>query len=160
MTKQIQLTQGQVAIVDDEDFALVYGRKWYAHKNKNTYYAKTWVAGENKTISMHRLILGNSELVTDHIDGDGLNNTRKNLRRCTRQQNGRNQVVRTYPGKASRYKGVFLDRKWKAQITVNGKYKFLGRFENEIDAAHAYDKAAKELFGEFARLNFPEGQTQ
>lgn len=157
--KTIPLTQGFSAIIDDEDFELVSKHKWHVHHSGKNHYAVANVTlpdGRRTTIQMHALILGNPGSITDHKDGDGLKNTRSNLRPCTHQQNIFNQGVQAHVSKTSRYKGVHLfEKKWLARIMINKKMNHLGSFENESDAARAYDRAAKELFGEFARLNFP-----
>ncbi len=105
---------------------------------------------------MHRMIMGEPKgMFVDHIDGNSQNNRRSNLRICTPAQNLQNQRPK---GGTSRYKGVYFhkkDNKWMAKIGFNGKNTYLGLFEDEILAARAYDKKAKELFGEFAYLNFP-----
>lgn len=91
-------------------------------------------------------------MLVDHWDGNGLNNCRKNLRVCTKQQNNMNTKKRS--NRSSKYKGVhFRAGRWLAQIQVAGKKKHLGTFEEEADAALAYNFAATELFGPFARLN-------
>lgn len=94
--------------------------------------------------------------IVDHRDHEGLNNTRTNLRLATRSQNSCNN--KKTRGRSSKYKGVSRDKRgyWRAKIHFKGKHIFLGYFDNEIDAARAYDKAAKELHGEFAVLNFPQ----
>lgn len=105
---------------------------------------------------MHRLILGASkgDPDVDHVDGDGMNNRRSNLRVASRSQNMGNQRTRC-GAKTSRFKGVSLlpNGRWHAQIKVNGKTKFLGAYAEETDAATAYDRAARAAFGEFARTN-------
>jgi len=111
---------------------------------------------------MHRLIMQPPEgMVVDHIDGNGLNNRRSNLRICTPHQNSFNQPQR--PG-TSRFKGVSFRRdcgKWDVQIRMKGKALHLGLYEDEEQAAHVYDCKAVELYGRFAYLNFPdEGWTQ
>jgi len=129
-----------------------------------TYYARSKVKLWNKwvEVSMHRIILGLqcsitgrslSPLQADHKDGDGLNNTRSNLRAATHSQNGANK--RKQPG-SSRYKGVSWrtqNQKWRAYIRASGKQKHLGFFSTELEAACAYDRSAKEQHGQFALLN-------
>ncbi len=145
-------------MVDDEDLELVSKHKWHAAPRGNNFYAAATVytaERKRKLVYMHRLILGESELHVDHHDGNGLNNTRSNLRLCTHLQNMRNQSTQTRE-KTSKYKGVYFHvKKWVAETRIARKKVYLGRFLNEIDAARAYDAAAKELFGDFARLNFP-----
>lgn len=107
---------------------------------------------------MHRVILGetNPEVCIDHQDGDGLNNRRCNLRRCTNEQNSRNQ--RAHRNKrTSAFKGVYrmADGQFRAHITVHYKKFNLGNYPTQEAAAEAYDKAARKLHGEFARLNKP-----
>lgn len=155
--KTIPLTQGQLAMVDDEDFQFLLGFKWVAHKERRRWYASTSVNG--KCIKMHWLILPTVKpLMVDHIDSNGLNNQRLNLRQVTNSQNCMNQ--RKQLNRSSKYKGVTFDKatkKWFSQIQIDGnRYskKHLGRFVNEIDAAKAYDAAAKQYFGEYARVNF------
>ena len=161
MSKRIKLTQGKYALVDDIDFDRVSQFSWYANKRKHTYYAQRiiYLSGGQHTLFLHRFIL-NLKLYdgkqADHIDGDGLNNQRSNLRKCTLHQNRLNR--RPQSG-VSKYKGVNWHRvsqKWRAKIKKNRKDYYLGLFSNEIDAAKAYDRKAKELHGEFARLNFTE----
>ena len=156
--KQIPLTGGRVALVDDEDFEFISKHKW--HANTHTYsrhliYAKTRF--HTKILLMHRLIMGAKEGENiDHINGNGLDNRRCNLRIATHSQNGANQRARK--GGTSRYKGVFWhkrDKRWVAKITSNKQIIHLGNFANEIKAAKTYDINAVLLFGEFARLNFP-----
>lgn len=153
------------ALVDDEDYEFLNQWKWSAHKMGHTYYAVRNLyfpkTRKRKNILMHRVILnvpGNMD--TDHRDGNGLHNQKKNLRACTTKENCRNshkQYRKTY----SRYKGVTwnkVNKKWMVQIriTKNGeKIKYnLGNFNSERKAAKVYDAKAKELFGEYAKLNF------
>jgi hypothetical protein len=153
--RRIPLTQGKYAIVDPEDYEFLVHYKWYAAKQGYTYYAIRKHAG--KHISMHRQIINAPKgLVCDHIDHNGLNNTKQNLRNCTQSQNACNQRKRR--NKSSTYKGTHWhrrDKKWHARIKANGHRYFLGCFNKEIDAAKAYDKAAKIYHGQFASLNFP-----
>jgi len=152
----IPLTQGKFAIVDADDYERLAKYKWHAYKNGSTYYASRTSA--NKKIIMHREIMQAPKgLLVDHIEGNGLNNRKSNLRLCTRVQNARNK--RPKHNGSSRYKGVYWHisyRKWAANIRCNGKQKYLGRFDDEIEAAVAYDRKAELLFGEFAYLNFPQ----
>jgi len=154
--KLIPLTRGQFAQVDDADFDWLNQWKWSAHWGRNKFYAARM---ENrKTLLMHRVILGNLGCLDgEHKDGDGLNNQRWNLRPATRSQNSANRSKTV--DNISGFKGVCWDRfakKWKAQIKRAGKMFHLGRFTSTEEAAKAYDAAALDLFGEFARLNFPQ----
>lgn len=162
--REIQLTRGKVALVDDRDFEAMSHYKWHARKGVRTWYAEGHGHREDGApthLSMHRLIMGAPEgMQVDHIDGNGLNNTRENLRLCTRAEN---QFNRACSGGKSKYKGVSLHRngkKWRAQIWFADKRVDLGLFIDEEDAARAYDEAARRLFGQFARLNFPLEQEQ
>ncbi|KKN06040.1 hypothetical protein LCGC14_1081180 [marine sediment metagenome] len=156
--KRIPLTRGKFALVDDEDSELVNLFKWRAAKGRNTYYAVAWVCFKDDRsifIQMHRLILNSKPHEhTDHADMNGLNNQKYNIRKCNRSQNQHNR--KSCIG-SSQYKGVSWckDRgKWIVHIGINGKHLNIGRFISEIEAAKAYDAKAKELHGEFARLNF------
>lgn len=156
--KFLPLSQGQVAIIDDIDFEKVGHFKWCAEKSPSGNFYAVRVVQRNKIKTHYRLhcvILGVKGV--DHIDGNGLDNRRKNLRPATDQQNHR-AFRRKSPGKTSGFRGVSWDRKnlnWFAQIHVNDTGFNLGRFENEEDAARAYDKAAiKNGFFKEA-LNFP-----
>lgn len=154
--KQIPLTQGQFALVDNEDFEELSKYKWYAQwePHGQTYYAGRHLKNPSTTFTMHRQVMGASpEQRIDHRDHNGLNNQKENLRLCTDVQNQRNQ--RKLKNKSSRFKGVCRNRYggWRVYIVVNYKQKHLGHFVNEIDAALAYNKAATELFGEYALLN-------
>ncbi len=154
----ITLTQGKFTLVDDEDFNRVCRWKWYAIKGKYTYYAArmNYAAGK-KIVRMHRYILGlqnNDKRQVDHIDGNGLNNRRSNIRACTRTENQRNRKAQTG---TSKFKGVNwhkCTKTWRARIRINKKLLLLGSYDFEIGAAKGYDKAAKKHFGEFAKLNF------
>jgi len=158
--KQIPLTQGKFALVDDEDFEFINRRKWHILKGKNTCYAITTKGIFPKAILMHRLILEASpEMQVDHIDGNGLNNTRANLRLCESRENQRNH--RLYSTSTTGFKGVSAFRKkFKANIGFDNKQIFIGLFETPEEAARAYDKLALEYFGEFASLNFPKEDYQ
>jgi hypothetical protein len=155
----IPLTRGQFAIVDAEDYPHLSRFTWFAEDAYKTYYA---VRKENgKSIKMHRQITSAPDhLVVDHIDHNGLNNQKSNLRLATFTQNCRNQ--RRLSHKTSRYKGVHWhkgSKKWSAQITCDNKTHHLGYFTSQIDAAKAYDKAAAKFHGDFAHLNFNQKNT-
>ena len=173
--KEIQLTKGQVALVDDEDYERINKYKWLAKYDKkmNSYYAtRTNYLRENgklkkENVVMTRFIMNvnDSKIQIDHIvSGDTLNNQKFNLRAATPSQNQQNQRKQRRQ-KSSKYKGVNWqkrDKKWVSKINFNKTRINLGYFpateEGEIAAAaaKAYDKKAIELFGEFALLNFPK----
>lgn len=152
MTKLIPLTRGQYAIVDDADFEWLSQMEWIARKIRHTTYAYT-----KNLRAMHRLIVNAPVgMEVDHIDSNGLNNTRSNLRICTSTQNHGNARIST--ANKSGFKGVHWDsqrQKYRAQIGRSPRV-HLGYHITAIDAARAYDRAALAHFGEFARLNFPE----
>jgi hypothetical protein len=155
LTRAIPLTKGMVAIVDASDYEWLMQWTWGAIKPGRTYYASRQTTGDNGKkiiIAMHQLIAG---AFADHINGNGLDNRRENLRSATVQQNNFNRPGNF--GAASPYKGVFPvrgGRKWQASIKCNNQGYYLGTFESQEAAARAYDAKAKELFGEFAWLNF------
>jgi AP2 domain/HNH endonuclease len=152
--RHIALTKGYYATVDAADFERLNKHKWTALVTGSKVYAIRSEKG--KTILMHREILNAPpHKVVDHIDGTGLNNSQANLRLCTKQQNLYNSKPRA---SRSKYKGVRYEKrtkKWIAEVTHKGKKHYLGSFDNEIAAAQAYDRKAAELFGPYARLNFP-----
>jgi|LSQX01.2.fsa_nt_gb hypothetical protein len=160
--KRIPLSQGYVALVDDEDFGLIMSHnKWFANKHHGNVYAKCNITrpdGRRTTLKMHRLIMDARQgEVVDHINGNGLDNRKCNLRITNERENAANR--KPHKGTSSRYKGVSYHKqhnKWQSNICVNYKCLYLGIFEKEVDAAIAYDIAAVKHFGEFARLNFPQ----
>jgi hypothetical protein len=151
--KLIPLTQGKFAQVDNEDFEWLNRWDWYLSTCDGKYYAERKNGIEN--VRMHREIMGcmkGDKKIIDHIDRNGLNNQRDNLRLCTSAQNQFNKT----PSGISKYLGVCWNKqykKWKAQIRFDKKLINIGHYENEIDAAIAYNAKAKELHGEFANLN-------
>lgn len=150
----IELSNGGVAVIDDEDHGKVSGLTWFLAPTGYAV-ASTHVDGKIVNYYMHRLIAGaDSGQKTDHRDGDRLNNRRSNLRLCTTSQNNMNSAKRA--NARSRQKGVYWSRqkgKWHARIKLNGAATHLGFFSDEAEAGRAYNSAAKQLFGEFARLN-------
>jgi len=178
--RRIRLTQGKFAIVDPEDYQRLNKHKWYAIKAKNTFYAgRNSRVGKTKKrlyIKMHREVLQDklsssanpprgpgaerraSHLVADHINRNGLDNRKANLRPATYAQNILNRKYNFKTKRSpSKYKGVTWHKhtnKWLAQICYNRKRKSIGYFDNEITAAKAYDEAAKKYHKDFASLNF------
>ena len=150
--KVIELTQYKFALVDDADYDALAAVKWCAQTRPHTTYAVRW--SEGKVVLMHRVITAAPQGVqVDHINGDGLDNRRDNLRLCSNAENQHNKRVQPH---SSKYKGVWWDApsgKWRAGIAINGRNKHLGYFTSELDAAHAYDEAALKAWGEFARKN-------
>jgi hypothetical protein len=151
----ISLTQGKFARVDFCDFDRVNQFNWYAARygrHGQLFYAQREENGT--TIKMHRFIIGAPGIIVDHRDGDGLSNCRSNLRVASNQQNGGNRKKCITP-KTSKFKGVYACRgKWRASIRLNWKLVHIGYYEDETEAARAYDAKARELFGEFACPNF------
>jgi len=165
----IALTQGKFASVDSIDYDYLNQWNWHVAevKRKNrpsVFYARRMTSGfrqkNRENIYMHREVAKRAGYPEspeyDHEDHDGLNNTRGNLRPCT---GGQNQMNRSKSlGTTSIYKGLTWipkRKKWKVMIRVNGENKFIGEFSDEIEAAKAYDAAARKYYGEFACLNFP-----
>ena len=151
----ISLTQGQNAIVDTADFEWLNQWNWIAvwSEDSKTFYA----ARSTPSIKMHREILGcSSKEQGDHKNGNGLDNRRENLRKCSRSQNAKNRKMNR--NNAYGFKGISFYKKigkWGAHIRTNTKFIHLGCFPSAKEAAYAYDVAAKIHHGEFARLNFP-----
>ncbi len=158
--KEIPLTQGKVALVDDEDYErLAAMGKWCVDKDgyaiKGIRFRCTSGKSCVKIIRMHREILNFPEgLQVDHIDGNVLNNKKSNLRLCTNRENSMNQSKSKRS--KNKFKGISIDKRTNrvyAQICVNGKRIHIGTFSDDIEAARAYNKAAAHYFGEFAKLN-------
>ena len=150
--KEIILTQGKKTIVDDEDYEELNKYKWYFKKG----YAVRNIGKykHQRTCMMHRVILNPSEeFEIDHINRIKLDNRKINLRLSTRQQNNANRSIQKH---SSKYKGVYWHKasnKWMSSITFNGIQIYLGVYDNEIDAAKAYNDIAIKCFKEFALLN-------
>ncbi len=149
--KEIQLTKGKVALVDDADYDILMMRSWCYSDG----YAWSKISGRKE--SMHRYLLGLPKGTdVDHINHNGCDNQRHNIRSATRSQNTTHtNYVRK--NKTSRFRGVSWDKsrnRWVAHITVDRRTRFLGRFNKEGEAARAYDVAAVEAFGEFAHPSF------
>lgn len=155
--REIPVTNTRPAIVNDSDYELVARHKWH---RSSKGYAQTVLPlgrGQQRTVLMHRLILDAPKgIQVDHIDHDKLNNRRSNIRLCSGHDNQGNR--RSSVG-SSRFKGVTWSkqkRKWKAYIQQRKSTCYLGYYDAEEAAARAYDAAAREYFGEFAYLNFPQ----
>ncbi len=152
--KEIVLSQGKVALIDDGDFKRVNQFKWSVGKQNRGWCAVRKVQRDNKSVKffMHRFILDAPKgLDVDHINGNTLDNRRVNIRICTRRQNQQNQL--SVHG-LSKYKGVcWHHERWVARITVNNVRIHLGCFFLEEEAARVYDKAALEYFTEYAQTN-------
>lgn len=164
--KKIPLTKGKIALVDDEDYYWLSQWNWFAVEISGGWYARRSTkktpmrSGVKYETYMHRVVMHPDKgMVVDHKDHNGLNNTKENLRVCTKAQNSRNSI----PGRnsTSRYlgvsyrKGQFRNYPWVAQLKFEGKRILNKKFATEVEAAEAYDIIAKEYFGEFANLNFP-----
>lgn len=153
--KNLLLTQNKFAIVDDEDYVNLVGRKW----QYNSGYASTYINGKN--ILLHRYLL-NPELdkEVDHINRNKLDNRRSNLRVCTRKENGRNRSLAI--NNSSGYHGVYFSKtekrkkRWTVSIRIDGIKKTIGRYLTGKQAAKAYDEKALKYHGEFATTNFPK----
>ena len=151
--KQIQLTQGKVAIVDDEDFEELNKFKWYC---KRGYAVRTTrIDDKYQTQFIHRIVNDTPDgLFTDHINSNKLDNRRQNLRSCTIAENSKNRKLSK--NNSSSFKGVSFNKekgKWIARIRVNNKNKFLGYYDSAEEAASIYDKASIELHKEFCKTN-------
>lgn len=153
------------ALVDDENYEYLNQFNWFIKNGQNTTYAirNDWSSGKNKSILMHREIMNinNSSILIDHIDCNGLNNQKNNLRICNKSENARNRMANCSStlNSTSKYKGVSWDKRknlWRSRIMIDYKEKFIGYFKDEVEAAKAYNEAALKYFGEFANLNLIE----
>lgn len=161
--KEIELTQGYIAIVDEEDFERVNAFKWYAQKSKpgQVYARRERRINKKKVrILMHRFIMNVSDpnIQVDHKNGNKLDNRKENLRIASNQQNNRNHVM-LKSNNSSGYRGVSLYKKTGKYVAYisnkDGKRKHLGTFEKAEEAAKSFDKAAKQIYGEFCgKLNY------
>ena len=157
--KEIPLTQGKVVLVDNEDYEMISKHNWsISHRNYVTRNIFTpMVKGKRKhwKVYMHRQIMKvNGESIIDHINGNELDNRKTNLRICTQRENSYNSKISK--NNTSGFKGVTWRKsrkKWVAQIMYKRKGYGLGYFTDKIEAAKAYNEAAKKYFGEFAKLN-------
>jgi hypothetical protein len=161
--KEIPLTRGLFALVDDEYYNFLMQWKWYATPGKNTFYAvrnrsrdRRKDSKGSKIVHMHRVIMKTrDDEQVDHIDHNGLNNQRCNLRNCTAQQN----TINSRPYSESGYRGVYYQKRHnkvyiRASIVINGRAPHLGIFKTEVDAAMARDRIALLYLGDYAYLNF------
>lgn len=160
--KEIQMPNkpGLVALVDDEDYERLAKYRWRAKGDRGTYYAYTdiYVGGKRKMTSMHSMVISRGgKTQVDHIDHNGLNNQKSNLRAASHAENQRNRGKEK--GNTSGYKGVSFQKstgQWQASIRIDGTLVYMGCFDSKEEAARAYDRAAKKKHGEFAKLNFPQ----
>jgi hypothetical protein len=166
--REICMPGGFVALVDDEDYEwLIRDYAWHKIKGESTFYAHAWLRGSKpkRKVYMHRIILGVPKgIEVDHIDGNGLNNRRNNLRSCTSSENHFNSRKRRLYGgipTTSLYKGVTQNKKsgnWITRIYIRGKQTHVGAFPTELEAAAAYDMAAIREYGRFAKVNNTLGE--
>lgn len=150
-THTVPLTRGKAAVIDASDVETVGAFNWIAHRSGGHWYGRR--RDGQRLVLLHRSILAvPAEMVVDHVNGDTLDNRRLNLRPATRAQNARN--ARTPSHSRSGIKGACLFAgRWRARIRLNGKQVCLGRFDTAEEAHAAYSAAAKQHFGEFARVS-------
>lgn len=156
---EIPLTHGKVAFVDKKDYEGLMKFKWHSHESRGTFYAMRNstkdAQGKTHMIRMHRVIMNTPDgMETDHVDGNGLNNTRANLRVCTRSQNAMNKGA--YRNNTSGFKGVCFNKrknKWQAQINIYGNQTHLGYFPTPELAYEAYCNACVTYHGDFGRVH-------
>lgn len=161
--KLLPLTKDKFALVDDDDYYWLSQWNWFAVEIKNTWYARRSKkkgilrSNEKYEIYLHRIVMRCSDIdfVIDHLDKNGLNNQKENLRMCTKSEN--NKHTSSHKNSSSQYLGVSYDKnrnKWSANLMNNGKRILFKRYNTEIEAAKAYDITAKTQFGVYANLNF------
>lgn len=151
--KVIELVNGGEALVDDCDYNDLSSYLWYLSPSGYAYRTQDLGGGKTRTVNMHNVIqISKKGMEIDHIDMNKLNNQRSNLRLATISQNKQNR--RKAEKTSSKYIGVYLSgNKWVAQIKKDKEHIYLGRYKHEAVAALAYNRAAKELYGEHARVN-------
>lgn len=159
--KEIPLDKGHILFIDNEDYEEVSKLIWKVAKRLHTFYAISDIRKKGharKVILLHRLIMKAPKgTLIDHINGNGLDNRKSNLRYANKSKNAMNMSKHT--PHSSPYKGVSYDKdrkKFRCNIGINGKQYFVGRFDNELEAAKAYNKKALTIYGEYARLNVLE----
>ena len=163
----VPLTQGKIALIDVEDAPNVLPFKWHAvrpsFRYPDVYYASRWTTDKESTkrirLYLHRVLMDCPPgIEVDHIDGNTLDCRRHNMRHATKLQNNCNRS--SHADARSKYKGVsFINGVYRVVIAFSGAQRVVGEFNDEIEAALAYDDAAREVHGEFARLNFPGAET-
>ena len=154
--KEIELTQGKVALVDDIDYEYLMQWKWYANRHRDHFRARRTdrTNGDQKTIRMHNVIAERMEIDSehiDHIDRNPLNNQRSNLRVATRSQNQHNRGAQK--NSKTGVKGISFDKtqgRYQARIEITGKHYYIGRFDTVEEAAVVIKQKREELVGEFA----------
>ncbi len=172
--RRIHLGEGVWTIVEPRDYYTLKNYNWYFGGNGKQFYAFRNIKiapGKSKMVSMHRQLMQsqlnavrstlNAKLVVDHINNDSLDNRRANLRLATAAQNACNRK-KISSNTSSKYIGIYFEKRtgrWTVKIRANGKRLWLGRFNSELDAALAYDRAAIKYHGEFAKLNFPDNSS-
>lgn len=153
-TAEIILSNGERCLVDIVDYDRLVKYPWHKHPMGYAYAHLSSTLPDRKNVLMHRFILDNPKSHVDHINGDKLDNRRINLRPATTSQNNANQKKQL--NRTSIYKGVYWNKnrsRWQAQTKLDGKSIWLGTFDSEAGAAKAYNKAAREYFREYAKLN-------